>query len=124
MTSISNAAFAVEPVGGEPIGDAAQLRAWAHRHGVAVEVDDVADDVGGAGPVGRGDQRRQIGPLMEVAERLATPVVPPREERRAADVVTEHELGDGVAERQRGEELARSRGACRSPARRSRSPRS
>jgi signal transduction histidine kinase len=48
--------------------------------------------------VGRGDESRQIGPLVEVAERLTTPVVPPHQERRAADVIAEHELGDRVAE--------------------------
>src|SRR3954469_22236847 len=43
---------------------------------------------------------------MEVAEGLPSPVVPPHEERRTADVVPEHELGDGVAEGERRHELS------------------
>ena len=42
---------------------------------------------------------------MDVAERVGPPLVPPREVRRAADVVAEDELGDRVAEGERLDEL-------------------
>ena len=82
----------------QSLRDFAQLRPRTNGNRFAIEIDDVTDDVGGSGSVGRRDERGQVGALMEIPEGLATPVVPPDQERRAADVVAEHELGDRVPE--------------------------
>ena len=76
---------------GKGVDHSREQPARAHRQLVAVDVDVVDDHVRGAGPIGRRDECREVGALVDVAERVAPPLVPPRQERCAAHVVTERE---------------------------------
>ena len=100
IASISNAALAAKPWSARP--PSTRRRTPRGQHGMAAPDSSTKSHSTFAvpGAVGRGDERVEVGLLVDVAERVGAPRVPPREVRRAADVVAEHQLGDRVAARQ------------------------
>src|SRR5581483_7661153 len=84
----------------QSIHDALQRQPRAHGYLGAVHAD-VVDDAGRQSRTMRdADERVEVRPLVDVAERGLAPVVPPRDLGRAAHVEQEHQIGHRRTERQ------------------------